>query len=776
MWEPKHFAWKIWCYKKLANQPEYKDSIVWYTDCASVQVRWNLDYLNLALEYGVCVIEDHTQKNDQWCNEKSREIMNITKEELADNQILGGLMALKSGSPEAIAFYNEAWKYAQIRDCIVGEKWAGLLPDGRPHGHRHDQSIMAVLSKRHGFPRYPLDQIYCDKSVRKTFKSGASVYVHRGNFAMHHPLTDRISEAHVINLDRRADRYQKFIKNHDGWAHGVERFSACEGRDLKLTPALARLLAPNDFLWKKAISGCAMSHLKLWHDLANEQPHIENYLILEDDVRFEKDWFTNVWQHAVEKIPADYDVLYLGGVLPPNRPVFYGQLETVNASWARVQPNQIFGQKEPTRYFHFCNYAYILRREAAIKLIKNIADVGGYTTSADHMICNKVNMFNHYVLTPQVAGCYQDDDPKYQSSEFNNFNRVDGFDSDLWNNDERFTPEEVVKVVDMQMPVDIGAVLKEVFPAKKVEVVRPAKKMGTRSLKVIKGREPNAAGVLERKWLTNLFGTHLDIKFDVLQEDHEPLDGCPIFFVQRPHTMLYQVIFMKYNKAKKPFMVLHLSDEFLDDIIDFYSLEYCKGVIRTYPRSDIPDTVKAKVITIPLGYNKHSEGRIDAPWTETPSLPFRELNWSFYGTKWQNRMDLLKPLNSISNSRSKFFETWMDAKQLSEMEYISETLNSIFIPCPPGMNPETFRLYEALEHGAIPIVVRSEGDDVFIDMLKGNLQLLNIPTWDHAAFLMKNLLNDKQMLEVYRNQLLTQWTAYKDKIKGQIAIMMTSCS
>jgi ATP-dependent DNA helicase PIF1 len=62
----------------------------------------------------------------------------------------------------------------------------------------------------------------------------------------------------------------------------------------------------------------------------------------------------------------------------------------------------------------------------------------GYYTSADHMVCNPVDFMNIYFLDPLMAGCYQDDDPVYATSEFNNFNRVDGFDSDLWNNDERF--------------------------------------------------------------------------------------------------------------------------------------------------------------------------------------------------------------------------------------------------------------------------------------------------------------------------------------------------
>jgi hypothetical protein len=187
-----------------------------------------------------------------------------------------------------------------------------------------------------------------------------------------------------------------------------------------------------------------------------------------------------------------------------------------------------------------------------------------------------------------------------------------------------------------------------------------------------------------------------------------------------------------------------------------------------YPRADIDDEVSGKVLTIPLGYNKHSESRIDAPFVETPSLPFRELAWTFYGTGWKGRRELLEPLQQIQPSRSKFFDNWLDANQLGELEYISETLNSIFVPCPPGMHPETFRVYEALENGAIPLIVRSEGDEQWIEMLKTSLPILNIPNWQHAAAIVHNLVNDKQMLEIYRNQVLTQWAQYKANLKSQI--------
>jgi hypothetical protein len=57
-------------------------------------------------------------------------------------------------------------------------------------------------------------------------------------------------------------------------------------------------------------------------------------------------------------------------------------------------------------------------------------------------------------------------------------------------------------------------------------------------------------------------------------------------------------------------------------------------------------------------------------------------------------------------------------------------------------------------------------------MLKGHLALLNIPSWHHAAMLMANLFNDKQMLEMYRNQLLAQWAQWKSQLKDQVGAIL----
>jgi GR25 family glycosyltransferase involved in LPS biosynthesis len=67
--------------------------------------------------------------------------------------------------------------------------------------------------------------------------------------------------------------------------------------------------------------GCALSHLTLWWQLIHEKPEIQNYLILEDDAKLQPGWEAK-WEAAAPYIPDDYDIVYLGGILPPNRPGF----------------------------------------------------------------------------------------------------------------------------------------------------------------------------------------------------------------------------------------------------------------------------------------------------------------------------------------------------------------------------------------------------------------------------------------------------------------------
>lgn len=734
IWEPQHFAWKLWIYQELVQEQELKNTLIWYMDSASMIVRMPTEWLLAASKSGLCMLEDPQQKNQQWCQPSFCQRLMVTPQELSQQQIVGGIMAFIGGSILPWKVFTEAWVLAQQRDIIVGPKWAGQLPDGRPYGHRHDQSILSILRLRRNVPTHPLYSVYCDESLRRTNKSGAALYIHRGKYIENVIFAPRIGEVHLINLPRRKDRLERFKENHASWSKNVCLRPAYDGLNLTLTPAIARLFAPNDFKWKKSISGCALSHLSLWSELAEEEPSCENYLILEDDVKFQPNWI-NVWLEAAKEIPEDYDVLYLGGVLPPNKAMFTSVLEPVTNLWSRVKPNQLFGQQVPTPYFHFCNYSYILSRKGAQKILDAIKSKGIYT-SGDHMICNRIDM-KHYILTPLVAGCYQDDDPKYQTSEFNNFNRVDNFDSDLWNNDERFTEKDISTNLS-DIPVNIGQALLDAKQVKQTKQVKSLYTIG--DCKLVKG------SLLEYEWLNTILEGRLDTCQQV-PVDHPLLDS-PIFAVMKPHFSHLDV-FKRYTEAKKPFYALHISDEHCSDPIHWYSS--CAHVIRMYPR-EMPYT---NVSIIPLGpYRTTTQQNI---LTERPQV------WSFYGTKWANREELMKPLETLHPNSCIFYDSWMDKKQLSSSEYSQQCLKSIFMPCPHGNNVETFRFWEALEHGCIPLyVVKSK--DIFAEFISKHLPIVLLDSWESAVSFVITLLEKPEMMNEYRNKLLTAWSSWKKEL------------
>ena len=786
LWAPEHFAWKIWLMREVANAPWAAGKLVLYMDSGAMILRWPQAWLKAARDYGMCVLEDSREFNKYRCHGAFIKEMAITQDELAAHQIWAGSMSFVGGHELAVKVLEEAWTWAQKRDVIAGPKWTGQIIDGHRFGHRHDQSILSVLAKRLKVPAFPLDLVYGDVSVRHTFMTGKALYVHRGLFKVHQPIAEGLDEPWIINMDRRADRLEKFSKNHPELAGRVMRLPAFEGVKLTLTPRIARLFAPHDFNWKKPVMGCALSHLAIWTQLANEREDIGNYLILEDDARLAPGW-REAWEKAADEkaLPADWDVVYLGGVLPPNREAFESCVEKINPYVGRVRENTIFGQNPANRYFHFCAYAYVLTRRGAQKILEVLKAKGGYWTSADHMICNIQQFLNIYFLHPLVAGCYQDDDPAYKNSQFNDFSRVDTFDSDLWNNKERFSDAEVGAVLDKSAPLDIVGALEDARTAmlaataaapaapapapttpqtpftqvqevQEVQAPQAQQLIGKRQIVCI-GHPMDSSKWMEFEWLKRVLGP--DVNMNVLEMS--PGDAPttpPIVFLQRPHVEDARKTLMKWSAQGGKFYILHLSDEYGTDPIDFYQWPACLGVIRNYIRPDLPNNV----LVLPLGFH-WSIPRCE-PSIHTPRPPFREFVWSFVGTDWQGRKDNLAVLKGIpGDNKCVFMDGWNSPAMLGREESLAILLNSWHVPCPRGQNPETFRIYEALEAGAVPVLVKEEGTEAFLQWFVGQLPLLVADNWNHAAQLIHTLKEKPEVYEQYRNQLLAGWEAMKKR-------------
>ena len=820
----------------------------------------------------------------------------MTESEKQEHQIVAGIMAFVAGHELPTKVFAEAWKYAQMPNVIKGPKWAGVGADGKPHGHRHDQSILSILTSRNNVVRYPLDLVYCDYSLRRTFLEQKSFYVHRGAFTLHKQFLPGVDDCYVINLERRPDRLEKLFTNCPELEDVVQRVVAVDGLKLKMTPAIARLFRPHDFGWKKPVLGCALSHLRVWWQLANEKDDINSYLILEDDVKFKPGWQER-WIEASEHIPEDFDVIYLGGILPPNRKGFEDCKVKVNPYFSKVGKNQVFGQQPPNEYFHWCNYSYILSKTGARKVLEVLKSKDGFWTSGDHMVCNLVGILKMYFLDPLVSGCYQDDDPKYQASAFNDFSRIDGFDSDLWNNNERFPLEETNRLANQDVPLDIVQALKdslETMEAKPTalaetkvgsEAPQQSKEQLKKEIQTVhdplwkqlqdsvnqqaygkavrlvlelletwqekwwsypdstfqwmvdatqqkqivdlpsfddldKGRkvclivadsapdskrkwietvqaniqqlssfrkrvtEPpksqkrriltlqaqalDVSQLYEMTWIQELLGPQEPLQTESVSLESECPKDSPIVLIMRPWIGEWMKIFQKWKSAGSTFYVIHLSDEHVSDPISFYGWDECLGVVRNYWREEL-EMFGDKVVVIPLGYHWTIGKGVDDPDFRTPRLPFRENLWSFYGSDWNGRRAAMKNLEVLQPFSQKWFTDFNDPEKFEKEVYLSNLMNSKFVPAPGGMNPETYRFYEALECGCIPLYVRQSGDDMLIQkMYAGKLPLIDLPTWDHAVALMFELTKQPEMLEAYRHNILLGWKLMKKDFASKV--------
>jgi hypothetical protein len=741
-WTPTHYAWKLWIYKELSEDPILKGNLIFYTDCGTVLIRWPREWFEKVVEHNICFLEDSSQINRHWCHSKFCDILEVTEKELERNQVVAGILAFISGDSKVVKFLNEAYKLGCNRDIIVGEKWEGIGKDGKPFGHRHDQSILSILSDRYKLERFPLEKVYNHDSARSTYFSGQSIYVHRGNYKTHLPIVEGIDDVYVINLDRRVDRRKAFLEHHPYMKGKVKRHVGCDGRSLSLTPELATLFKPNDFFWKKAIMGCALSHLKLWTMLLNDSKEIQSYLILEDDARLQVGW-QDAWEKVYSKLPVNWECVYLGGVLPPNKEGFKNVLEPVLPGLSRIAPNTFFGQSQPTRQFHFCAYSYVLSRNGASKIL-NAIEEKGYWTSADHILFNPLDKMNVYVLDPLVAGASQDNDPVYLNSNFNDFSRVDNFDSDLWNNDERFSSDEVSKCLSMNSELNIKMTLNTVYGqfVNKVNKVARFVTLDTCELTNM---------LYEGSWLEELFGSKItleSVSSDTKFDSYENL----IVVLIKPKWLEQVEWLEKLRVTGVKFKILHFSDEFKQDPCFFYERPEVKSILRFYTRNDIPNE---KVLTIPLGYHWKATGAVTSNK--------RKYTWSFCGTNWMERSEQLSPLQKIEPKFVEFYPEWKDPSQLKEHDYVTLLQNTIFVPCPRGNNIETFRFYEALESGCIPVF--TELPEILVE---SGIPFLKTSTWEKVADLIEHFMKNPTQLEQYRKSIYDGWLSYKKVLQGKV--------
>lgn len=109
---------------------------------------------------------------------------------------------------------------------------------------------------------------------------------------------------------------------------------------------------------------------------------------------------------------------------------------------------------------------------------------------------------------------------------------------------------------------------------------------------------------------------------------------------------------------------------------------------------------------------------------------------------------------------------WQSEDSLTTQDYRKILEQSIFVPCPRGNNNvDTFRLYEAIEAGSIPIVVK---DKYWENLFGAQNLLIQIDSWDNVSGFMANLLQEKEWLSDYPKKLSFWWKDHKNTLSNKI--------
>ena len=269
----------------------------------------------------------------------------------------------------------------------------------------------------------------------------------------------------------------------------------------------------------------------------------------------------------------------------------------------------------------------------------------------------------------------------------------------------------------------------------------------------------------EADWIAEIFSgipytEHLDGHFSVFENDsvivltvHEP-----------PFPDQIKSYFDEMDKRNYRYAIVHIEDELYGQTTEFY--KNAQFVLRNYwHKKFLRDK---NVVPFPIGYKVGFwHGRQNK---QTPEASQRDYVWSFAGQIIQKptRQEMIAQMKSIPCTYY-IHETfaWADPKSLSIIDYRNLLLKTIFVPCPTGWwNLDSFRVYEALEAGCIPIVEKKPFD--YFSKLFGRYPFLSVDRWEEAPDLINHLLADPVRLEQKRQQCLKWWLNQKKRLQKRV--------
>lgn len=175
----------------------------------------------------------------------------------------------------------------------------------------------------------------------------------------------------------------------------------------------------------------------------------------------------------------------------------------------------------------------------------------------------------------------------------------------------------------------------------------------------------------------------------------------------------------EYRARGLHFCLLHLSNERLGHNFEYYDL--ANAVFRNY--IDLRLAGRKNLLFVPLGY------KTGAKTLELTPVREKRYGACFIGEPKNDRFELVDVLCSFNDSYIHTIRQWNCEKSLSIQLFQEISALSRFVPCPMGtVNFDTFRLFEVLESGSIP-VVREYFNPEYYRLLLGDHPLPTVDSW-----------------------------------------------
>jgi len=267
--------------------------------------------------------------------------------------------------------------------------------------------------------------------------------------------------------------------------------------------------------------------------------------------------------------------------------------------------------------------------------------------------------------------------------------------------------------------------------------------------------DPNLPSTWEGEFIRSLFsGISYREVFD--KENNVVLPNSIIIDNIISDNSYYEELF--YSDIR--FGIFHISDESYSFSINPY--KFTDLILRNYP---FFNDSYADILNIPLGFKSGFIGNIN-----NSTVFDRKYIWSFAGDPNKSDRKLMKSsFGSVPGGY--IFETngFFDPNALSVSEYSNILNNTIFTLCPHGnVHLDSFRIYEALESGSIPVMIDRYSKYYFSKIFEGSIPFLFFDNWTSAASSCVDLLKNLIQLEEIRIKNENFWKSEKLILKNKI--------